>query len=96
MIRPDTHGRMGGDEVGAALVTTLILLTVVTLLAIAAMRSTSFGFIMAGNDQLRERAFVAAESGIEQAIATANFDPNNVTPVTLPTCLLYTSPSPRD
>ena len=72
-------------EKGAALITTLILLTVVTLLAIAAMRSTSFGFIQAGNEQLRERAFVAAETGIEQAIAANKFDPNNLTPVTLPT-----------
>jgi len=72
-------------QAGAALITTLILLTIVTLLAIAAMRSTSFGFIQAGNDQLRERAFVASETGIEQAIAANKFDPNVLTPVTLPT-----------
>jgi Tfp pilus assembly protein PilX len=76
--------RPHGRQLGAALVTTLILLAVVTILAIAAIRSASFGFIMAGNDQLRQRAFIAAEAGIEQAIATAVFDPNNLATVTLP------------
>ena len=80
-----TPGNSHHRQAGAALITTLILLTVVTLLAIAAMRSTSFGFIQAGNDQLRERAFVAAETGIEQAIAADKFDPNVLTTVTLPT-----------
>jgi Tfp pilus assembly protein PilX len=67
---------------GAALITTLILLLVITVLAIAAMRTTSFGFIQAGNAQLQERAFVAAETGIEQAIAVGVFDPNNLATVT--------------
>lgn len=71
-------------ERGAALPITLILLVVIMLVAVAAMRSTSFGFIMAANDQLHERAFVASEAGIEQAIATTGFDPNNLAPIALP------------
>jgi Tfp pilus assembly protein PilX len=65
---------------GAALPIALILLTVITLLMVAAMRSTSLGFVMASNEQLRQRAFVAAETGIEQAIATGTFNPDIVTP----------------
>ena len=60
---------------GAALPITLIMLVVIVVLAVAAMRSTSFGFLMATNEQLRERAFIASETGIEQAISTILFDP---------------------
>lgn len=64
---------------GAALVIGLILLMVLTLLAVAGMRSASMEFIMAGNEQYRQNAFQAAETGIEQAIATGIFNPANTT-----------------
>ena len=51
---------------GVALPVALILLTLLLLLATAAMRSAGFGFIMAGNEQFRQAAFAAAETGIEQ------------------------------
>jgi Tfp pilus assembly protein PilX len=76
------HPRTPKTQSGAALPIALILLAVITLLAVAAMRSTSFGFVMATNQQLQERAFVAAEAGIEQAISTTSFNPAVTTPIT--------------
>lgn len=72
------------SQQGAALPTTLILMIVIVLLAISAIRSSKFDFIMVNNLQVQERAFTAAEAGISQAIATASFDPNVLTPVALP------------
>jgi Tfp pilus assembly protein PilX len=64
---------------GIALPLALIVLTVLLLLATAAMRSAGFGFIMAGNEQFREAAFLAAETGIEQTYALGAFNPENTT-----------------
>ncbi len=60
---------------GAALPVALILLVVVTLLAVAGMRTAGLGFIMAGNDQYRQKAFLASETGIEQANTFGTFNP---------------------
>jgi type IV pilus assembly protein PilX len=60
---------------GAALVIGLILLLVLTLLAISGMNSASVEFIMAGNEQYRQNAFQAAETGIEQALQNGAFVP---------------------
>jgi Tfp pilus assembly protein PilX len=78
------------SQQGAALPTTLILMIVIVLLAISAIRSSKFDFLMVSNLQVQERAFNAAEAGIAQAIATANFDPNILTPVALPAGTLAT------
>jgi Tfp pilus assembly protein PilX len=64
---------------GVALPVALMLLTLVLLLAVAAIRSASLGFIMAGNEQFRQNAFVASETGIEQAMAFGTFNPDNTT-----------------
>ena len=72
------------SQQGAALPTALILMIVLVLLAISAIRSSKFDFLMVSNLQVQERAFNAAEAGIAQAIATANFDPNVLAPVALP------------
>jgi Tfp pilus assembly protein PilX len=64
---------------GVALPVALILLTLLLLLATAAMRSAGFGFIMAGNEQFRQSAFAAAETGIEQTYALGTFNPENTT-----------------
>ena len=64
---------------GLALPVALILLTLLLLLATAAMRSAGFGFIRAGNEQFREAAFLAAETGIEQTYALGVFNPENTT-----------------
>jgi len=58
---------------GAALVAGLIVLVVITLLAVARINSASLELTMAGNTQYRERAFQAAETGIEQALARGKF-----------------------
>jgi type IV pilus assembly protein PilX len=59
---------------GAALVVGLVLLAVITLLAVAQINSVSLELKMAGNSQYRERAFQAAETGIEQTLAIGHFD----------------------
>ncbi len=60
---------------GAALVVGLLLLLVITLLAVAGMNSAAVEYIMAGNEQHRQNAFQAAETGIEQTIVTGGFIP---------------------
>ena len=52
---------------GAALMVGLMLLVIVTLLAVTAVSTSSTELIMAGNEQFRERAFQAAEAGVETA-----------------------------
>lgn len=54
---------------GAALVVGLLLLLVLTILAISGMTTATLELQMAGNEQYQERAFQAAEAGIEQAVA---------------------------
>jgi type IV pilus assembly protein PilX len=60
---------------GAALIVGLLLLTVITLLAIAGMNSASVELIMAGNTQYQQKAFQASEMGVEQALVTGDFIP---------------------
>jgi type IV pilus assembly protein PilX len=61
---------------GAALVVGLILLLVLTLLAISGMTTASLELQMAGNEQYQERAFQAADAGIEQAMSRGVFNTN--------------------
>lgn len=60
---------------GAALVVGLILLLILTLLAISGMNTATTELIMAGNEQYQTKAFQAAETGIERAIAQGAFNP---------------------
>lgn len=53
---------------GAALIISLILLMVLTVLAISTMRTASLGLLMAGNAQSRENAFQLAMNGIETTL----------------------------
>lgn len=53
---------------GAALIVGLMMLVVVTLLAVTAVSTSSTELVMAGNEQFRDRAFQAAEAGVEDAI----------------------------
>lgn len=72
-------------EHGAALVTALVLLTIMTILAIAAMSTNTLEEKMAANSQEANRAFQASESGLVVAKADdASYnaelqsdDPNN-------------------
>jgi type IV pilus assembly protein PilX len=60
---------------GAALVIGLILLLVLTILAISGVNSASLEFFMAGNEQFRQNAFQAAETGIERAMVGGTYNP---------------------
>lgn len=53
---------------GAALIVSLILLMVLTVLAVSTMRTASLGLLMAGNAQYRENAFRLAQSGIDTVV----------------------------
>jgi type IV pilus assembly protein PilX len=61
---------------GAALVIGLILLLVLTLLAITGMSVATLELRMAGNEQYQERAFQAAEAGLERAISQGVYNTN--------------------
>lgn len=71
---------------GAALVTSLILLTVVTLLAITSMSTNTLEEKMASNSQEMNRAFQTAETGLAKILAdddafnTTNSVDDNGTP----------------
>jgi Tfp pilus assembly protein PilX len=69
-------GHAGRQHRGAALPVALLLLLVITLLAVAGMRSSAVGFLMAGNEQYRQKAFMAAEAGIEQTMITGTYNPS--------------------
>jgi type IV pilus assembly protein PilX len=59
----------------------LLLLLVLTVLGITGITMATLELQMAGNLQYQERAFQAAEAGIEQAIENATF--NTATPYTV-------------
>lgn len=56
------------QQSGAALIVSLILLMVLTVLAISTMRTASLELLMAGNAQYRENAFRLAQSGIDAVV----------------------------
>ena len=58
---------------GAALVVGLILLLVMTLLAISGMNTSTTELQMAANMQYGEKAFQAAEVGIERAFRSGSY-----------------------
>lgn len=71
-----------GKQDGAALIVSLILLVVVTVLAVSGMNTATTELAMARNDQAYENAFQAAETGLETAISQGLFD--TLITVTLP------------
>ncbi len=70
-----------GIQDGAALIFSLVLLVVVTLLAISGMNTAITGLAMARNDQSYENAFQAAETGLAVALSQSQF--NTLTDVNL-------------
>ena len=66
--------KLQNNQHGAALVTGLVLLVVITVLAISSINSATTELAMARNDMNYERAFQAAETGLEQAISQGRFD----------------------
>jgi hypothetical protein len=59
------------QQAGAALIISLILLMVLTVLAISTMRTASLQLLMAGNVQYRENAYRLAQTGIDQVLRQA-------------------------
>jgi Tfp pilus assembly protein PilX len=79
-------------ERGAALVIGLILLAVITLLAVVGMNIANSELRTATSEQLRLRAFNAAESGLEQRFQTFAMDASTSSaPVVGPTVAVTTS-----
>ena len=62
---------------GAALVIGLILLLVLTVLGITGVVTAALELQMSGNTQFQERAFQAAEYGIEQAVNSPSLSTAN-------------------
>ena len=70
------------SQQGAALVVGLILLVVITVLAVSGMNTATTELAMARNNQNYENAFQAAETGLEAALATGQFNTLATTTVT--------------
>jgi type IV pilus assembly protein PilX len=89
------HDRSPGRERGAALVVGLILLLVLTLLAISGVTTAALELQMAGNQQYQERAFQAADAGIEQAMASGVFTTDPAAAAAQYTDPSGTNPTPK-
>jgi type IV pilus assembly protein PilX len=74
---------MPSRQRGAALSVGLVLLVVLTLLAVSGMNTASTELVMAGNEQYRQNAFHAAETGIENALADLATVPQSGAAVTI-------------
>ncbi len=66
-----TQFKQDKSERGAALVTSLVLLTVLTLLSISVMSTSRLQMVMAGNVQVQANAFQLAETANDAYIANA-------------------------
>jgi Tfp pilus assembly protein PilX len=62
------HTHRNPRQRGAALITGLILLAVITLLAVVGMNISNAELASATSEQLRMRAFQAAETGLEHGV----------------------------
>lgn len=79
---------------GAALVIGLILLLVLTVLAISGVATAALELLMSGNEQYQERAFQAADAGIEQAMAAGVFTTDPAAAAAIYTDPAGTNPTP--
>ncbi len=66
---------------GAALITSMVILLILTVIGITALGTTSLEQKMSVNIQEANRAFEAAESGMARVMNTTN-DPNKIVPNT--------------
>ncbi len=62
------------EQQGAALVVSLVLMVVITVLAISGMNTATTELAMARNHQNNENAFQAAETGLEALLAQGTWD----------------------
>ena len=66
------------NQQGAALITALVMLVILTMLGLSSMSTNTMEERMAANTQESNRAFQAAESGLDQGYADADsFNLNN-------------------
>lgn len=73
---------------GAVLITALIFLVILTLISVAAMRSSTLELRMAGNEQEHRRALQSTQSAINGVLANANIQ---VVDVGITTCYQFGS-----
>ncbi|MEX2576133.1 MAG: PilX N-terminal domain-containing pilus assembly protein [Halofilum sp. (in: g-proteobacteria)] len=79
------------QEAGAAMITSLILLLVMTMLAVTTMRNATLEERMATNAALKYRTFQAAESAVAEALdATEDYEAKEEN--TTPTPITVSSP----
>ncbi len=71
---------------GVALIVSLLLLTVLTVIGASSMKTATLQLVMAGNSRFQEEAFQAAETGIDLVMAQRIH--NIESPATLPDTLL--------
>jgi type IV pilus assembly protein PilX len=62
------------NQSGAALVVSLVMLVVISILAISSINSATTELAMARNDMNYENAFQAAETGLEQSLSQGRFN----------------------
>ena len=72
MYKVKRLNRMPESQSGAVLFTALVMMVLMTLLAVTMMGNTAIDEKMAQNSQEQNRAFQAAETGIEMALADVN------------------------
>ncbi|MDH3513269.1 MAG: PilX N-terminal domain-containing pilus assembly protein [Gammaproteobacteria bacterium] len=69
----------GASQRGTALIMSMVILMILTILGITAMGTASLEEKMSGNTQEATRAFQAAESGLSEAFNGAQFELTGVT-----------------
>jgi len=72
------------SQQGAALITALVILVIVTMLGLAGMTNNTMNEKMAANAQEANRAFQTAEAGIEKAFSSPTSSFSLTTPFTPP------------
>lgn len=61
-------------QIGATLITALIMLIVLTLLVVSGIRASNTNLRIVGNMQMQEEAVAAVQQAIEKAVSTPVFD----------------------
>jgi Tfp pilus assembly protein PilX len=84
MTRPEARPCGNARERGMALVMSLVILMILTLLGITAMGTSSLEEKMSGNTQEGARAFEVAESGLQRTLSDATQFVPSGPPVTSP------------
>ena len=79
-------------QIGATLITALIMLIVLTLLVVSGIRASNTNLRIAGNMQLQEEATAAVQQAIEKAISTSVFDLSTQTVGSYPSYQVTFSP----